>query len=77
MKLFNIDDSEEFFNVVNECKDKVELVKKDGSRIDLKSKLTQNILSIDGHFSELQLALHNREDISKLLAYAIDTKYIA
>ena len=77
MKLFNIDNSEEFFNVVNECKDKVELVKKDGSRIDLKSKLTQNILSIDGHFSELQLALHNREDISKLLAYAIDTKYIA
>ena len=55
----------------------VELVKKDGSRIDLKSKLTQNILSIDGHFAELQLALHNREDISKLLAYAIDTKYIA
>ena len=54
MKLFNIDNSEEFFNVVNECKDKVELVKKDGSRIDLKSKLTQNILSIDGHFSELQ-----------------------
>ena len=50
MKLFNIDNSEEFFNVVNECKDKVELVKKDGSRIDLKSKLTQNILSIDGHF---------------------------
>ena len=77
MNLFNIDNSEEFFDVVNECKDKVELVKKDGSRIDLKSKLTQNILSIDGHFAELQLALHNREDISKLLAYAIDTKYIA
>ena len=36
MKLFNIDNSEEFFDVVNECKDKVELVKKDGSRIDLK-----------------------------------------
>lgn len=24
MKLFNIDNSEEFFDVVNECKDKVE-----------------------------------------------------
>ena len=53
MKLFNIDNSEEFFNVVNECKDKVELVKKDGSRIDLKSKLTQNILSIDAIFQSL------------------------
>ena len=77
MKLFNIDDSKEFFNVVNECKDKVELVNKDGSRIDLRSKLTQNILSIEDHFPELQLAFHNREDLSKMLAYAMDTKYLA
>ena len=60
MKLFNIDDSKEFFNVVNECKDKVDLVTKDGS-----------------HFPELQLAFHNREDLSKVLAYAMDTKYLA
>lgn len=77
MQLFNIENSAEFFNVVNECNGKIELVREDGSRLDLHSKLTQNILSIQEEYPELKLAVYDSKDISRLLSYAMGTKYIA
>lgn len=77
MQLFHIENSAEFFNVVNECNGKVELIRKDGSRLNLNSKLTQNILSIQEEYSELKLAVYDSKDISRLLAYAMGIKYVA
>ena len=77
MKLFNIENSAELFNVINECNGKIELIKEDGSRLNLKSKLTQNILSIQEEYPELNLAVYDSKDISRLLAYAMGIKYVA
>ena len=77
MKLFNIENSAELFNVINECNGKIELIKEDGSRLNLKSKLTQNILSIQEEYPELNLAVYDNKDVSRLLAYAMGTKYVA
>ena len=41
MKVMNIDDPEKFFDVINQCKGTVELVTKEGDRLNLKSQLTK------------------------------------
>ena len=73
MKVQNIDNIEKFFNVVDECVGKVELVTGEGDRLNLKSKLTQyvaiaNVFS-DGSIKELELVAHEPEDVERLLKY--------
>ena len=63
----------EFFEVIDSCKGKVELVTGEGDRLNLKSKLSQyvsmaNIFS-DGTISELELLAYEPEDIQKLLSF--------
>ena len=41
MKLENISDVKAFFEAVDQCKGKIELVSPEGDRINLKSKLSQ------------------------------------
>ena len=41
MKLQNITDVDKFFEVINSCKGKVEIVSNEGDRLNIKSKLTQ------------------------------------
>lgn len=75
MKIKNIKNVEKFFEVVDSCEGKVELVGED-IRLNLKSKLAQyfSIAKIfsDGEISELEVVAYNQEDISKLIAYMID-----
>lgn len=75
MKIKNIKNVEKFFEVVDSCKGKVELVGED-IRLNLKSKLAQyfSIAKIfsDGEIPELEVVAYNQEDISKLMAYMID-----
>ena len=71
MKVQNITDIDKFFEVIDSCKGKVELVTGEGDRLNLKSKLSQyvsmaNIFS-DGTISELELLAYEPEDINKLL----------
>ena len=59
MKVQNITDVDKFFEVIDSCKGKVELVTGEGDRLNLKSKLSQyvsmaNIFS-DGTIAELEL----------------------
>ena len=73
MKVQNITDIDKFFEVVDSCKGKVELVTGEGDRLNLKSKLSQyvsmaNIFS-DGTISELELLAYEPEDIQKLLSF--------
>ena len=44
MKVSNIKDIEKFFEVVDSCQGKVELVTGEGDRLNLKSKLSQYCL---------------------------------
>lgn len=76
MKVQNITDVKKFFDVVDSCKGKVELVTGEGDRLNLKSKLCQyvslaNIFS-NGEIPELEIIAHEKEDVDKLLTFMIN-----
>ena len=73
MKVSNIKDVEKFFEVVDSCTGRVELVT---DRLNLKSKLSQyvslaNIFS-GGEIPELEIVAYEKEDIDKLLSFMIN-----
>ncbi len=73
MKIQNISDVNSFFNVIDSCKGKVELVSPEGDRINLKSKLTQylsmaNIFS-NGYIKELELVAYDKDDLDRLIKF--------
>ena len=75
MKVMGIKDIVKFFEVVDSCKGKVELVTGEGDRLNLKSKLSQyvslaNIFS-NGEIPELEIVAYEKEDIDKLMDYMI------
>ena len=76
MKVTNIKNIEGFFNTVDSCKGKVELVTGEGDRLNLKSKLCQyvsmaNIFS-NGEIPELEVIAYEREDIDKLINFMVN-----
>lgn len=76
MKITNIDNVEKFFEVVDQCKGKVELVTGEGDRLNLKSKLCQyvslaNIFS-NGEIPELEVIAHEPEDVNRLVNFMLD-----
>ena len=70
MKVSNIKDVDKFFEVVDSCNGKVELVTGEGDRLNLKSKLA-NIFS-GGEIPELEIVAYEKEDIDKLLNFMIN-----
>ncbi len=78
MKVMNIDNPEKFFEVINECKGTVELVTKEGDRLNLKSQLTKYValtkLFADNAIPEMELVAHDPEDVNRLLAYMVNSK---
>ena len=76
MKVQNITDINKFFDVVDSCKGKVELVTGEGGRLNLKSKLCQyvslaNIFS-NGEIPEMEILAYEKEDVDKLLNFMIN-----
>ena len=76
MKVQNIKDVNKFFEVVDSCKGRVELVTGEGDRLNLKSKLSQyvsmaNIFS-NGEIPELEVIAYEKEDTDKLIQFMID-----
>ena len=55
MKVQNITDIDKFFEVVDRCSGKVELVTGEGDRLNLKSKLSRTV-----RFRNWRLSLMNR-----------------
>ena len=73
MKVQNITNIDKFFQVVDACKGKVELVTGEGDRLNLKSKLSQfvslaNIFS-NGEIPELEIIAYEKEDVEKLINF--------
>ena len=78
MKVQNIKNIDKFFQVVDKCKGKVELVTGEGDRLNLKSKLSQyvsmaNIFS-NGEIPELEIIAYEPEDISKLVNFMMESE---
>lgn len=76
MKVSNIKDIDKFFEVVDSCQGKVELVTGEGDRLNLKSKLSQyvslaNIFS-NGEIPELELIASEPADVDKLVNFMIN-----
>lgn len=76
MKIQNINNIDKFFQVVDSCAGKVELVTGEGDRLNLKSKLCQyvsmaNIFS-NGEIPELEVIAYEREDIDKLINFMMN-----
>ena len=77
MKVQNIKDIDKFFQVIDSCAGKVELVTGEGDRLNLKSKLSQyvsmaNIFS-DGTIAELEILAYEPEDITKLVNFIMES----
>ena len=76
MKVQNIKDADQFFEVVNSCVGKVELVTGEGDRLNLKSKLSQYVslagIFADASIGELELLAYEPEDITKLVKYMME-----
>ena len=76
MKVEHISDINKFFDVVEQCKGKVELVTGEGDRLNLKSKLCQyvsmaNIFS-NGEIPELEVVAYEKEDIARLISFMMN-----
>lgn len=75
MKVQNIDNIEKFFEVVDACVGKVELVTGEGDRLNLKSKLCQYVsmasIFSNGEIPELEIIAYEKDDIDRLLAYML------
>ena len=76
MRVQNIADMDKFFEVIDSCSGKVELVTGEGDRLNLKSKLAQyvSLASIfsDDSIGELELIAYEPEDINKLVDFMMN-----
>lgn len=75
MKVTNISDVNRFFEIVDSCKGKVELITGEGDRLNLKSKLCQYV-SLASVFSnaeipEMEIVADDPEDMEKLVDYML------
>lgn len=79
MKIKHISNIPEFFEVIDSCTGKVELVGED-IRLNLKSKLSQyiglaEIFSAEAHeIPELEIVVYNQEDANKLINYMMNNR---
>ncbi|MCX7842759.1 MAG: polya polymerase [Clostridia bacterium] len=75
MKVKNITDVGKFFDVLNKCKGKVEMVTSEGDRLNLKSKLCQYIMLTnmfsEAKIDEIEIIAYEPEDTQLLLDYLI------
>ena len=77
MKIQNINNIEKFFQVVDSCAGKVELVTGEGDRLNLKSKLCQyvsmaSIFSNGDVIPELEIIAYEPEDTQKLISFMVN-----
>lgn len=77
MKITNISNVEKFFQVVDSCTGKVELVTGEGDRLNLKSKLCQyvsmaSIFSNGDVIPELEIIAYEPEDTQKLISFMVN-----
>lgn len=76
MKLENIKDVNGFFEVIDSCSGRVELISPEGDRLNLKSKLCQFIaftsLFKSQEIASLELVTENKEDATKILEFMTD-----
>jgi hypothetical protein len=75
MKIKNINEPQKFFEVLKNCKGKIELVTSEGDRLNLKSTLCQYIMLTqmftEAKIDEIELLVSEPEDLNLLLNYLV------
>ncbi len=79
MKIYNIENPEKFLELIKQCKGRVELVSKDGDRLNLKSELTKylalsKLFSDSTFINEMELIASEPDDVMLLLNYMMEGK---
>ena len=76
MKLYNIKNVPQFFTMVDKCKGTVELITKEGDRLNLKSNLCKYIsfseIFSDSGLKEIELRFSEPEDVGLLINYLMN-----
>ena len=70
MKITNITNPKRFFEALDQCKGRVELVTSEGDRLNLKSKLCQYI-ALTQMFTEAKIVVSEPEDIDLLKTFLV------
>ncbi len=75
MKITNITNPKRFFEALDQCKGRVELVTSEGDRLNLKSKLCQYIaltqMFTEAKIDEVEIVVSEPEDIDLLKAFLV------
>lgn len=75
MKIKNINNPQRFFEVLNQCKGRVELVTNEGDRLNLKSTLCQYIaltqMFKDARIDDVELVISEPDDVALLLDFLV------
>lgn len=76
MKLTNITNIDKFFEVVDKCEGRVEMLTENGDCLDLRPKLCQFVTLVkmltDGDVERMEIIAENKKDEQKLMAYMIN-----
>ena len=76
MKLTNITNIDKFFEVVDKCEGRVEMLTENGDCLDLRPKLCQFVTLVkmlaDGNVERMEIIAENKKDRQKLMAYMIN-----
>lgn len=76
MKLANITDVNKFFEVVDKCEGKVELITEKGDCLDLKPKLCQFValteILASENIEQMDLIVEEKKDRQKLYAFMMN-----
>ena len=75
MKITNITNPTRFFEALDQCKGRVELVTSEGDRLNLKSKLCQYIaltqMFTEAKIDEVEIVVSEPEDIDLLKTFLV------
>lgn len=76
MKLTNTANIDKFFEVVDKCEGRVEMLTENGDCLDLRPKLCQFVTLVkmlaDGNVERMEIIAENKKDEQKLMAYMIN-----
>ncbi len=76
MKLTNTANIDKFFEVVDKCEGRVEMLTENGDCLDLRPKLCQFVTLVkmlaDGNVERMEIIAENKKDKQKLMAYMIN-----
>lgn len=79
MKIYNVESPEKFLELIKQCKGTVELISKQGDRLNLKSELTK-YLAVSKLFADqtlindMELVASDPDDVKFLLEYMMEGK---